>query len=57
MATKNSFELSNLKKDIKGRKETKARKEAKREARREVNREKEQDRQLTLAFHLAAKDA
>lgn len=54
MATKNSFELSNLKKDIKARK---AWKRAKKEERREVNREKEQDRQLTLAFHLAAKDA
>jgi hypothetical protein len=56
MATKNSFELSNLKRDIKARKETKARKEARREARRIVNRDKEQDRQLTVAFHRAALD-
>ena len=56
MATKNSSELSWLKRDIKARKETKARKEARREARRIVNRDKEQDRQLTLAFHRAALD-
>jgi len=53
MATKNSFELSHLKRDIEARK---ARKEARREARRIVNRDKEQDRQLTVAFHRAALD-